>query len=70
MIKGSCFNLRHVKKDDLPQLVTLLNDPEQRGEFLSLEVILPGMFEKRFEEESHSKEIRETFLIVDGSDVI
>lgn len=70
MIKGSCFNLRHVKKDDLPQLVTLLNDPEPRGEFLSLEVILPGMFEKKFEEESRSKEIRETFLIVDENDVI
>jgi ribosomal-protein-alanine N-acetyltransferase len=70
MIEGSCFNLRHIKKSDLPQLTELINSRDSKGEFLSLELMLPGMVEKKFEDESRSKENRETFLIVDKNDAI
>ncbi|MCU6435622.1 GNAT family N-acetyltransferase [Undibacterium sp. Jales W-56] len=69
MIKGSSFHLRHVRKDDIPQLITLMNSPEAKGEFLSLELMLPGVLEKKFEAESQSKETSETFLIIDGHEV-
>lgn len=70
MIKGSCFHLRHVRKDDLPQLTELINHPDAKGEYLPLELVLPGMIEKRFEDESRSKENMETFLIVNSDQAI
>lgn len=70
MIKGSCFHLRHVQKDDIPELIRLLNAPESKGDFLSLEMMLPGALEKKFEAESLSKELNETFLIVDHDGTI
>lgn len=70
MIKGSCFSLRHVRKDDVSQLVELLNHPDSKGDYLSLELMLPGVAEKKYEEESRSKEFSETFLIVDQNDEI
>ena len=70
MIKGSCFHLRHVRKSEIPQLIALMNHPDAKGDYLSLEMILPGVVEKRLEEESFSKENRETFLIVDDQDAI
>ena len=65
MIKGSCFSLRHVKKSEVQQFVELINHPEAKGDFLSLEMMLQGVIEKRMEDESHSKENCETFLIID-----
>lgn len=70
MIKGSCFTLRHVRKSEIPQLLDLLNHPESRGDFLSFDLVLQGAFEKRVEEESLSKEVHETFLIIDENDAI
>ncbi len=70
MIKGSCFTLRHVRKSEIPQLVALMNDPEAKGEFLSLEIMLQGTAEKKLEEESYSKENNEMFLIVDDKESI
>ncbi len=70
MIKGSCFSLRHVKKSEVPQLVALINHPDAKGEFLSLEMMLHGVVEKRMEDESHSKENCETFLIIDENESI
>ena len=70
MIKGSCFSLRHVKKSEIPQLVSLLNHPDAKGDFLPLEIMLHGVIEKRMEEESHSKENSETFLIIDANESI
>jgi ribosomal-protein-alanine N-acetyltransferase len=70
MIKGSCFHLRHVKKSEIPQLIGLINHPEAKGDFLPLEIMLPGVAEKRLEEESLSKENGETFLIVDEKETI
>lgn len=70
MIKGSCFTLRHVKKSEIPQLLELINNPESRGDFLSYDLQLQGSLEKRMEEESLSKEMRETFLIIDENDAI
>lgn len=70
MMKGSCFTLRHAQKSEIPQLLALINHPQAQGEFLSLEIMLPGVAEKRFEEESCSKENRETFLIVDDKEAI
>lgn len=70
MIQGSCFTLRHVRKSEIAQLVALINSPEARGDFLSLEIMLQGVAEKRLEEESHSKENSETFLIVDEHETI
>jgi RimJ/RimL family protein N-acetyltransferase len=65
MIQGSCFTLRHVRKDDLPQLLDLLNHPEAKGDYLPLDLILPGTLEQKFADEAVSKEKNETFLIVD-----
>ncbi|MCH8619821.1 GNAT family protein [Undibacterium sp. TS12] len=65
MIKGSCFHLRHVRKEDLPVLLDLMNHPDAKGDYLSLELMLPGVLEKKIEEESRSKEHYETFLIID-----
>jgi ribosomal-protein-alanine N-acetyltransferase len=70
MIKGSCFHLRHLKKDELPKYTELLNHPDSKGDFNSLEVMLPGMVEQRFEEQSRSKEMVELFVIVDDVDSI
>ena len=70
MIKGSCFSLRHVKKSEIPQLVALINHPDAKGEFLSLELMLQGVVEKRMEDESLSKENCETFLIIDENESI
>ena len=70
MIKGSCFSLRHVRKSEVQQYVALINHPDAKGDFLSLEMMLQGVIEKRFEDESHSKDNCETFLIVDENDLI
>jgi RimJ/RimL family protein N-acetyltransferase len=70
MIQGSCFSLRHVRKSEIPQLVALINHPDAKGDFLPLELMLQGVVEKRMEEESHSKETCETFLIIDESESI
>ncbi|MFZ6749974.1 GNAT family N-acetyltransferase [Undibacterium sp. Ren11W] len=70
MIKGSCFHLRHLKKDELPRYTELINHPDSKGDFLSLEVMLPGTVEQHFEEHSRSKEIRETFVIIDENDAM
>ena len=70
MIRGSCFSLRHVKKSEVPQLVALMNHPDAKGDFLSLEMMLQGVVEKRMEDESLSKENCETFLIIDENDSI
>ncbi|MBI3285413.1 MAG: GNAT family N-acetyltransferase [Burkholderiales bacterium] len=70
MIKGSCFHLRHIRKDEVPKYVELLNHPDSKGDFLSLELMLAGVAEKKIEAESYSRETRETFLIVDEQDVI
>lgn len=70
MIKGSCFSLRHVKKSEIPQVLALINHPDAKGEFLPLELMLQGVIEKRMEDESHSKENCETFLIIDESESI
>jgi ribosomal-protein-alanine N-acetyltransferase len=70
MIQGSCFSLRHVKKSEVPQLVALINHPDAKGEFLSLELMLQGVVEKRMEDESLSKENCETFLIIDENESI
>ena len=70
MIQGSCFSLRHVRKNEVPQLVALINHPDAKGEFLSLELMLHGVVEKRMEDESLSKENCETFLIIDENELI
>lgn len=70
MIKGSCFHLRHLRKEEVPQYVELLNHPDSKGDFLSRELMLAGVAEKKFEAETYSKEARETFVIVDEQDKI
>lgn len=70
MIKGSSFHLRHLKKDELPKYLELLNHPDSRGDYLGLELMLPGVAEKKFEAEAVSKEARETFVIVDDQDTL
>jgi ribosomal-protein-alanine N-acetyltransferase len=70
MIKGSCFHLRHLRKEDLPGYTELLNHPDSKGDYLSLEMMLPGTVEQRFEEQSRSKENMETFVIIDLNDRI
>jgi ribosomal-protein-alanine N-acetyltransferase len=65
MIKGSCFHLRHLKKDELPRYTELINHPDGKGDYLPLEMMLPGVVEQRFEEQSRSKEVMEIFVIID-----
>ncbi|MFZ6708211.1 GNAT family N-acetyltransferase [Undibacterium sp. TC9W] len=65
MIKGSCFHLRHVRKEDVMTLTDMMNHPDAKGDFLSQELLLPGAAEKKFDDESRSKEQSETFLIID-----
>ena len=67
MIKGSCFHLRHLKKDELPRYTELINHPDSKGDYLPLEVMLPGMVEQRFEEQSRSKETMEIFVMIDDA---
>jgi len=68
MIQGSNFHLRHMRRDEVALYTELINAPESKGDFLSLELNLPGVIEKKYETEAYSKEVRETFLIVDGHD--
>ncbi|MFZ6657073.1 GNAT family N-acetyltransferase [Undibacterium sp. TJN19] len=68
MIKGSSFHLRHVKKEDVPTLIDLMNHPESKGDYLSIELMLPGVAEKKFDDESRSKDVCETFLIIDDNE--
>jgi ribosomal-protein-alanine N-acetyltransferase len=70
MIKGSCFNLRHVVGADVPRLVALLNHPDSKGEYLPADLLSPGAAEKKYEAEALSKEAIETFLLVDDGDAI
>jgi RimJ/RimL family protein N-acetyltransferase len=70
MIKGSCFNLRPIQRQDLPTLLALLNDLEQRGDFLPMEIMPAGRLEDQFEEELRSDEARKVFLIVTPEDEI
>lgn len=70
MIKGSCFSLRHARISDAPRLLQLLNHPVSKGDYLPLELMLPGVLHKKLEDESFSKEVCETFLLVDDSDQI
>ena len=70
MIQGSCFSLRHMRISEVPRFVELINHPDAKGDFLSLEMMLQGVAEKQIEDESHSKENRETFLIIDENDVM
>ncbi|MFZ6767909.1 GNAT family N-acetyltransferase [Undibacterium sp. Di26W] len=70
MIKGSCFYLRHVRKEDVATLLDLMNHPDGKGDFLPLDIMLPGTAEKKFDDESRSKEMSETFLIIDENEKI
>lgn len=70
MIKGSCFYLRPIQRKDLPTLLGLLNDLEQRGDYLPLSLKLEGALEEQFEAESRSDESRKNFLIVTPDDHI
>ncbi|BBB67655.1 hypothetical protein UNDYM_3402 [Undibacterium sp. YM2] len=51
-------------------LLDLMNHPDAKGDFLSQELMLPGVAEKKFEDESRSKEQVETFLIIDENEKI
>lgn len=64
MIFGSCFYLRHPKKTEFEQLLELMNHPDSRGDFLGTEIFLPGAFEKTMEQQQHTREEREQFLII------
>ncbi|MFZ3001445.1 MAG: GNAT family protein [Undibacterium umbellatum] len=68
MIKGSCFHLRHIRKEDVMLMLELMNHPDAKGDFLPLDLMLPGMAEKKFEDESRSKDQFETFLIIDENE--
>lgn len=68
MIKGSCFHLRHIRKEDVMPMLELMNHPDAKGDFLSQELMLPGVAEKKFEDESRSKDQFETFLIIDENE--
>lgn len=70
MLEGKRFRLRHVHRDDIPALVTLINDLTLRGEYLPMNIVSPARFEKTFEETKMSSEAQETLLIVDFEDQI
>ncbi len=70
MIKGSCFYLRHVRKEDVAPLLDLMNHPDAKGDYLPLDIMLPGVAEKKFDDESRSKDMCETFLIIDDDEKI
>lgn len=70
MIKGSCFYLRHVRKEDVATLLDLMNHPDAKGDYLPLDIMLPGTAEKKFDDESRSKDVSETFLIIDENEKI
>ncbi len=70
MLIGSCFHLRHPKKEEIPQIITLQNNLEARGEFLPNEIFLPGILEQRYLDQYSSKEQSETFLIIAENDAI
>lgn len=70
MIRGSCFTLRHVQKEDLSTYLSLHNNLVARGDYLPLDLMLHGSAEKKIEEERFSKDLRETFLIIDDKNEI
>ncbi len=70
MIRGSDFNIRHVRKDDLAELIPLLNDSDLRGEYLPWKIVSPSETEKKFEQDGLSSEAFERLLIVDQADQI
>jgi len=68
MIRGSDFNIRHVQRTDLAELIPLLTSTEIRGEYLPSRLTSPTEIEKMFEKDGISNEKFERFLIVDFSD--
>ncbi|MBR7784583.1 hypothetical protein, partial [Undibacterium luofuense] len=70
MIQGSSFYLRYPRREEIPHLVHLMNLPESRGDYLSKELFLPAVMEKRLMDAQESRENMEFFVIADLSDQI
>jgi len=70
MIFGSDFNIRHVRKADLAELIPMLNNTDLRGEYLPCKMVSPVEIEKNFERDGLSNEAFERLLIVDKTDQI
>ncbi|HEY8026772.1 MAG TPA: GNAT family protein [Burkholderiaceae bacterium] len=68
MIDGGDFNIRHIRKEDLAELIPLLNSPEIRGEYLAPSMVSPVEIERKFAQDGISNETFERFLIVDKTD--
>ncbi len=70
MICGDNFNIRHVRKSDLAELIPLLTNSDIRGEYLPSKLLSPTALEKRFEQDGMSNDDFERLLIVDNADQI
>lgn len=65
MIIGNNVSLRMLKQDDLDEVIPLLGDLSQRGEYLSIDLLNEVKFRKRFQETGFCNEDHGMFLITD-----
>jgi RimJ/RimL family protein N-acetyltransferase len=66
MLMGKKVSVRHVLEEDLPELLSQINDLEGRGDYSSKLMRAPMQFQKSFEENGLSSEKFEMLAIVDG----
>ncbi|MDF2841382.1 MAG: rimL [Clostridia bacterium] len=67
MIEGKLINLRIVKQSDLEELIPLLSDTRERGEFLNPNMVNEVMYRKRYQETGFWNEEFGSLLITNKS---
>ncbi|OGO79432.1 MAG: hypothetical protein A2Y23_06885 [Clostridiales bacterium GWB2_37_7] len=65
MIEGKLINLRTVKQSDLDEIIPLLSDTAERGEFLMPNMVNEPMYRKRYQETGFWNEEFGSLLITD-----
>lgn len=70
MIKGKEIFLRHVQVAELDTLISLMNNPDFKGEYTRTLLKSPSLFKKDFESNGFSSENSELFVIANNENEI
>lgn len=70
MIVGKNIILRMYKQSDLDELIPLMNDLSQKGEFLNVNLVNEVMYKKGYQERGFWNDESGSFVITDKSDRI
>ena len=65
MIIGEKINLRLVKQNDLDEIIALMSDTQERGEFLNPNMVNEPMYKKRYQETGFWNDEFGSMLITD-----